>query len=316
MRRHAEAFPAEDRNLAKGFVEGFQAAPANEMSAPAVAGETLDDDEQYLLPRGYDRIVVALAEDFPKGRVKVYLDTAVSHVKWVRGAVHVRAGTRMFSARAAIIALPLGVLQARPPQRGAVQFDPLLRARQKIVEQMGVGQVIRIVLRVDARRWKQLLPDALKRRSRGGFGFIHSRMEGVPVWWNLSKATVLTGWAGGPDAQSLVGKSKCGIFEQALRSLAQVLGARKVDVRRAISAWETHNWSRDPFSRGAYSFTAAGADEAAEKLRVPIQDTLFFAGEATADGEEVGTVHGALASGVRVAKEVATALRARPRRAR
>jgi monoamine oxidase len=39
-----------------------------------------------------------------------------------------------------------------------------------------------------------------------------------------------------------------------------------------------------------------------------MQATLFFAGEATADGEEVGTVHGALSSGVRAAKEVIAAL--------
>ena len=41
-------------------------------------------------------------------------------------------------------------------------------------------------------------------------------------------------------------------------------------------------------------------------------DTLFFAGEATADGEEVGTVHGALASGLRAAGEISSVLRAPP----
>jgi monoamine oxidase len=39
-----------------------------------------------------------------------------------------------------------------------------------------------------------------------------------------------------------------------------------------------------------------------------VRDTLFFAGEATADGEETGTVHGALGSGIRAAKEVAVVL--------
>src|SRR4051812_6521098 len=57
------AFSPEDRNLAAGFVEGFQAAPAGRMSAPAVQGETLDDEEQFLLPRGYDRLVAALAAE-------------------------------------------------------------------------------------------------------------------------------------------------------------------------------------------------------------------------------------------------------------
>ena len=41
------AFDPVDRNLATGFVEGFQAAPLARMSASAVADETLDDDEQF-----------------------------------------------------------------------------------------------------------------------------------------------------------------------------------------------------------------------------------------------------------------------------
>jgi monoamine oxidase len=41
-------------------------------------------------------------------------------------------------------------------------------------------------------------------------------------------------------------------------------------------------------------------------LAQPIEDTLFFAGEAT-DAEEEGTVTGALQSGVRAAGEVLAA---------
>ena len=87
-----------------------------------------------------------------------------------------------------------------------------------------------------------------------------------------------------------------------------MFGISKREIRERVIAWETHNWSRDPFSRGAYSFISAGHEDAAKTLREPVQDTLFFAGEATADGEEVGTVHGALASGLRAAAEAGNAL--------
>lgn len=108
---------------------------------------------------------------------------------------------------------------------------------------------------------------------------------------------------------ALARRSKCGVFEKALSALSSVLGTTKRNLRSAVAAWETHNWSRDPFSRGAYSYVAAGQEKAAEKLRQPVRDTLFFAGEATADGEEAGTVHGAIASGLRAAKEVRVALK-------
>ena len=64
-----------------------------------------------------------------------------------------------------------------------------------------------------------------------------------------------------------------------------------------------HDWQSDPFSRGAYSYAKVGADGAAEVLGAPVDNTLFFAGEAT-DSANTGTVHGAIASGQRAAKEI------------
>jgi monoamine oxidase len=130
----------------------------------------------------------------------------------------------------------------------------------------------------------------------------------VPVWWSLTTAPVLTGWAGGPAAIALARRSDEQVFHRALRTLGVLLGTRAARLQAAVRDWRVHRWERDPFSRGAYSFTAAGQDEASKTFRRPVQATLFFAGEATADGEEVGTVHGALSSGVRAAKEVIASL--------
>lgn len=311
MRGKAQAFDADDRNLATGFVEGFQAAPARRMSAAAIADETLDDDEQFVIPHGYDRLLAALESEIPRDRVTVRCGLTVKRVTWKRGNVQVRAGGKSFTARALVVTLPLGVWQATPSVRGAVEFDPPLRKKRTIAAKMGVGQVIRLQIRFDARRWETLLPDPLCAARRGGFGFIHSRMEGVPVWWALSSEPLLTGWAGGPAAAALVTHSKQNIFDRALASLARILSLPTVKLRGAIIDWQMHNWSRDPFSRGAYSFIAAGHENAAERFRKAVQDTLFFAGEATAGGGEAGTVHGALASGLRAAKEVKAALKVR-----
>ena len=308
LRGRKESFDSDDRTLAAGFVEGFQAAPMTRMSAAAIADETLDDEEQFRVPRGYDQLVEALVAELPGKRVRTLLGTPAKEILWRRNEVDIRARDRLLSARAAILTLPLGVWQARPPMRGAVTLVPPLRAQEKIIRRMGVGQVIRLSMRFEARRWESVLPEPLRRNTRGGFGFVHSRLEGVSVWWALSSLPVVTGWSGGPEAAALARRSKSDVFEKALSALSSVLGTKKRNLRSAVAAWETHNWSRDPFSRGAYSFIAAGAENAAEKLRRPVQDTLFFAGEATADGEEAGTVHGAISSGLRAAKEVRAAL--------
>ncbi|WP_313362767.1 FAD-dependent oxidoreductase, partial [Microbacterium sp.] len=58
-------------------------------------------------------------------------------------------------------------------------------------------------------------------------------------------------------------------------------------------------WTTDPFARGAASFTPVGVLVATRTaLAQPVDDRLFFAGEAT-DDEAPGTVRGALRSGRR-----------------
>jgi monoamine oxidase len=77
---------------------------------------------------------------------------------------------------------------------------------------------------------------------------------------------------------------------------------------RAFTDGAVHDWATDPFARGAYSYLAVGAGDARAVFAAPVDDTLFFAGEATASGGQGGTVNGALATGERAVREVADAL--------
>ena len=65
-----------------------------------------------------------------------------------------------------------------------------------------------------------------------------------------------------------------------------------------------HDWQTDPFARGAYSYVAVGGDDAQQQLAAPVDETLFFAGEATDFTGHQSTVHGAIASGHRVAEDI------------
>ncbi|MFY9781575.1 MAG: FAD-dependent oxidoreductase [Candidatus Baltobacteraceae bacterium] len=75
-------------------------------------------------------------------------------------------------------------------------------------------------------------------------------------------------------------------------------------VEAAFESGYTHDWQRDPFARGAYSYALVGGEKAHETLVRPIEDAPWFAGEATAGGAEGGTVAGALESGLRAAREI------------
>jgi monoamine oxidase len=64
-----------------------------------------------------------------------------------------------------------------------------------------------------------------------------------------------------------------------------------------------HDFERDPFARGAYSYARPNGSGAHEQLARPLEGTLFFAGEAT-DPDYPATVAGAIRSGERAAREL------------
>ncbi len=89
-------------------------------------------------------------------------------------------------------------------------------------------------------------------------------------------------------------------------ALTQIAAAPTSAVPEPVSYLITR-WRRDPFARGAYSFLAKGADPTdRERLAAPIDGRLFFAGEAT-DSYFPATVHGALLSGQRAARQIVDA---------
>jgi monoamine oxidase len=311
--RFPAAFGPDAWALARGFVEGFEAAPLDGISARSLAGESRDEGQQFVVPGGYDQIVGRLAADCETRGVRILRESVVRSVSWRKGAVRVavsdlKSGRRSdYSSRAAVVTLPLGVLKAARGT-GSVRFRPALAAKRAAIAGMQMGHVVRISLRFSKACWRRMLPQKFRGARSHGFGFIHSNSPGVRVWWSQSDQPVLVGWAGGPTARRLLGLAPEARLRQALASLSAALGMSAAAVRRGVIDWREADWSRDPFSRGAYSYTAAGHDGGAALLRRPVKGTLFFAGEATASGSEVGTVHGALASGVRAAGEAARAL--------
>jgi hypothetical protein len=86
---------------------------------------------------------------------------------------------------------------------------------------------------------------------------------------------------------------------RALQRLEALLGVGTAKMERMLSNSYFHDWQIDPYSRGAYSYAKVGASEAPAILAQPVQDTLFFAGEASDVTGNNGTVHGAIASGRR-----------------
>ena len=311
---------ARERALVREFVEGFHAADASRVSERAIAdgGNPGEDDEAARLGRildGYDRVPRWLAA--PLGD-RVRLGVEVRHVAWRPGAVRLRcastAGGRTLDvrARAAVVSLPLGVLQAPSGAKGAVEFEPPLPpAHREALGQLAMGAVVRVCMLFAEPFWEadgvgKLRPG----QSLARMSFLQGRGEDVGVWWTAAPARVpmLVGWVGGPSAEALGRAPAAEIAARAARSLATHLGVPHRRVARQLVGWWTHDWQRDPYARGAYSYAQVGGSDAARRLARPVRRTLFLAGEAAAPDGRTGTVNGAIASGQRAARQLLRAL--------
>ncbi|MDF3059742.1 MAG: amine oxidase [Rariglobus sp.] len=295
----------EDRRLAKHHVGSFNAAPIARLSAAAVREDHAGaDDTDFKLTRRYERVAEQLQREWPAERVTLRLRVEVTSVQWEQGAVTVMGvetdtltkTMETHRARAAIVTLPLGVLKA-----GDVIFTPGLGEKQALIDRLGWGQVARITFRFRPGFWK-LVPGHL-RDGKGRFtGFLNAPEETFPVWWALTPAPLWTAWSGGEKAAAVVGLPPAQQVRAALLSLASILGVPPHAVREQVSGWRAHDWHGDPYARGAYSYPVVGNEGGPAELAKPLAGTLFFAGEATA--EKIGTVHGAIESGLRAANEI------------
>jgi monoamine oxidase len=303
----------DDRQLARQFVEGFQAADPRRASARALAGDgnPSGEPEARRMGRvvdGFSRALEVLAA--PIGD-RIRCSTVVTRIRWRRGHVDVDATTRgrhpvRVSARAAVITVPLGVLQAPAGERGGIHFDPPLGPKRLALLNLASGSVVRIVLALARPLW---LDDEVVRHAGGRhlerLAFLHGDHLPVPSWWTPYplRAPVLVGWCGGPAAARLARQPYDCWLDASLASLSHLLGLPRPRVQSALRGAWSHDWTADPFARGAYAYQLVGGEDAPAALAEPLADTLFFAGEATADKGRIGTVDGALASGLRAARE-------------
>ena len=120
---------------------------------------------------------------------------------------------------------------------------------------------------------------------------------------------MITGWAPFRGAEQFSGRSESYVVQEGLAALSRVLHISHKDIEREFEQAYFHDWQSDPFARGAYSYGKIGAVPAQRELGAAVEGTLFFAGEATDVSGFNGTVHGAIASGDRAAKEIANGRR-------
>ena len=298
LREDAADADEETQRSAWEYVAGFHAADPEQISEHALArstvsGEQEHSEEAYRLPGGYGQVVDILRAQLTQ--TEIQLRTQVKQIVWRNHHVEVRsADGPKFTAPKLIVTVPLPIWES-------LHFEPELPAKREALTQLAMGAVLRVSLQFDRPWWNDVQGESAK-----DFSFLFSHHDDFPTWWRGMKnqKNVLTGWCASHRAERLSSLDDATIAARAISALAEIFAQDRGTIQSYLRHHWLHNWQRDPHYRGGYSYVRKGGDTAAQRLAAPIDSTLFFAGEATDTRGDNGTVHGAIASGLRAALEV------------
>ena len=276
-------------------------------SALAIARMSLGDEPERISAADYarlwagDDLVVrqgygALVERAAQG-LDIRLSTPVEAIDWSGAGVRVTTKAGVIGARAAIVTLPVGVLQ-----KGGVRFTPELPQRTRDgIGGLGMGALTKVAMTFKGDR----------------FGMT----PGTDLWVRLSARAsinfecftydrdVVVAFFGGDHAREIMAQGEQGAVRAVLDEFKKHVGA---GAQKAFAGGKLAGWAIEPYSMGAYSHALPGRANARALLAEPVADRIWFAGEATAGsgpGENFGgamTAGGAWLAGVAAARKIAS----------
>jgi monoamine oxidase len=266
-------------------IEHEYAADVAELSAKHFDEGDEFDGGDVIFPDGYDQIVNKLAAG-----LEIKLGHVVEKIAYDEQQVTIVTNQGSFAADYAVITLPLGVLQS-----GRVTFEPPLPAsKQEAINSLGFGVLNKLYLR---------FPTAFWPKEADVLNHISENKGEWAEWLNIYHyidAPILLGFNAAEYGRAIEALSDEEIVAAAMTVLRKLYGDRIPEPE----AWQLSRWASDPFAFGSYSFNAVGSSgETREQLAQPVNERLFFAGEATSE-EYAATVHGAYLSGQREAERI------------
>jgi monoamine oxidase len=278
------------------MVQGYDAADPDRASVLAVRDEWMGSgrNKSSRIVGGYGALIDFLAADCQQLGVTIHLRAVVAAIEAIGGKILVRCKSGdAHAGDAAILTVPLAMI----PE---IALPPAVREKAAAAAHIGFGNVIKFLFRFKSRWWAsgqgEDLSDMVFLRS-GGI---------VPVWWtqNPAEYPVLVGWLAGPPSKRLAGLDENALIEAGIASLAGAFKLQPKPLSDDLVAARAVDWSQDPFARGGYSYTTPETHAARATLQSAGSDGVFFAGEALYEGDDMGIVEAALASGRETARAV------------
>jgi monoamine oxidase len=239
-----------------------------------------DTEINWRLPRGYGALISAYGTPCP-----VALNAQVTRIDHSGRRVRIETSRGTLTAGKVIVTVPTSLIANEN-----IRFDPPLPAKVDAARGLPLGVDNKVMLRLDD---AEALPKDTGLRAatmRTAMGSFHIKPFGQPC---------VEGFFGGPFARELEDAGQGAMAAQAIDEVVAILGS---DYRRKLTPLAASRWAHDPFAQGAYSAALPGHAGARAVLAAPVDNRLFFAGEATSPNF-FSTAHGARDSGERAARE-------------
>jgi monoamine oxidase len=243
-----------------------------------------DTNINWRVRRGYGALMTAYGHSLP-----VVLNCNVTLVDHSGQRLRLTTSLGTLQADRVIVTVPTNLIADE-----AIRFSPAIPAKVDAAAGLPLGVDDKVTLLLaDA----EALPKDGNLRGltmRTEMGTYHIRPFGQPC---------IEGFFGGRYAKALE-DAGAGAFAQA--SIDEIVSFLGNDFRRKLTPLAESRWAHDPFARGAYSHALPGHAGDRAILAAPVDERLFFAGEATSPNF-FSTAHGARDSGERAAREVLAA---------
>ncbi len=249
---------------------------------------SLEYADNRFVAGGLGAYVARLAQGLP-----VRLGTPVLGLDWSGRGVRVETGAGTLSVKAAVLTLPMAVLQA-----GGLGIAPVLPARTaEAVHAFVPGIYEHVVLHWPSHPFRGADRLAALLGTRHEPPGLLTAIDGTPFHFFELDA---------PAAAGLDGRDAHAPARYARMALAEQFGSRAL---QGLSVPAATAWRRDPWSRASWAVVPPGRAWARERLKEPVAERIWLAGEALSR-VQWGTVGGAWDEGTRAADEIVAALKA------
>jgi monoamine oxidase len=245
-----------------------------------------DSGTNWRLHEGYGRLFERLAEGLPIAR-----EAAVSRVDHSRSAIRLDTARGTLIAKCVIVSVPTSIVAGE-----IIRFDPPLPAKIDAAAGLPLGVDDKLFISLQGR-----LPGI--EHDVYLVGSTTSRETMSYQVRPLDRPAIYC-FFGGRVAAALEREGEGAMFAFAAGELTRLFGN---GVRKQLALLAATAWQRDPWARGSYSYALPGHADDRAVLAAPVDDRLFFAGEATSPNF-FSTAHGAWLSGITAADAALTSL--------